>query len=183
MLFLKYLWNTSKHELTKVLWNMNEIWSVTWAFLVCIWPYSMRVMYLLDLVEPLLDNTHDAKLQAFTKKYSVAIYILLLLFYCYYYYYHIFFKSKKDKLYYLHYWIDWYGWSLLKDDKSSHEALVIQSNQRLTWICQISQHTAKKITKWIIVTRTLDITINQKLYRDFNFWRQQHVFLPKKLLW
>ena len=95
----------------------------------------------------------------------------------------IFFKSKKDKLYSLHCWIDWYGWSLLKDDKSSHEALVIQSNQRLTWICQISQHTAKKITKWIIVTRTLDITINQKLYRDFNFWRQQHVFLPKKLLW
>ena len=92
----------------------------------------------------------------------------------------IFFESKKDKLYSLHYWIDWYGWSLLKDDKSSHEALVIQSNQRLTWICQISQHAAKKITKWIIVTRTLDIAINHKLYRDFNFWRQQHVFVPAK---
>ena len=95
----------------------------------------------------------------------------------------IFFKSKKDKLYSLHYWKDWYGWSLLKDDKSSHEALVIQSNQRLTWICQISQHAAKKIIKWIIVTRTLGVTINRKLYRDFNFWIQQHVFLPKKLLW
>ena len=95
----------------------------------------------------------------------------------------IFFKSKKDKLYFLHYWIDWYGWSLLKDDKSSHESLVIQSNQRLTWICQISQHAAKKITKWTIVTRTLGITINRKLYRDFNFWREQYVFLPKKLLW
>ena len=34
----------------------------------------------------------------------------------------IFLKSKKDKLYSLHYWIDWYGWSLLKADKSSHEA-------------------------------------------------------------
>ena len=67
----------------------------------------------------------------------------------------IFFKSKKDKLYSLHYWIDWYGWSLLKADKSSHEALVIQSNQRLTWICQISQHTAKKITKWIIITSNI----------------------------
>ena len=67
----------------------------------------------------------------------------------------IFFKSKKDKLYSLHYWIDWYGWSLLKADKPSHEALVIQSNQRLTWICQISQHTAKKLTKWIIITSNI----------------------------
>ena len=95
----------------------------------------------------------------------------------------IFFKPKKDKLYSLHYWKDWYGRSLLKDDTSSHEGLVIQSNQRLTWVCQISQHAAKKITKWIIVTRTLDITINHKLYRDFNFWRQHVFFLPKKLLW
>ena len=54
----------------------------------------------------------------------------------------IFFKSKKDKLYCLYYWIDWYGWSLVKADKSSHETLAIQSNLRLTWICQISQHTA-----------------------------------------
>ena len=92
----------------------------------------------------------------------------------------IFFKPKKDKLYSLHYWKDWYGWSLLKDDTSSREGLVIQSNQRLTWVCQISQHAAKKITKWIIVTRTLDIAINHKLYRDFNFWRQQHVFVPAK---
>ena len=30
----------------------------------------------------------------------------------------ILFKSKKDKLYFLHYRIDWYGWSLLKADKS-----------------------------------------------------------------
>ena len=74
MLFLKYLWNNSKHELTKVLWNIiNEIWSATWAFLVCIWPYSMRVMYLLDLVELLLYNTHETKLYAFTKKYCVVI--------------------------------------------------------------------------------------------------------------
>ena len=80
----------------------------------------------------------------------------------------IFFKSKKDKLYSLHYWVDWYGWSLLKDDKS-YEPLVIQSNQRLMRICQILQYAAKKITKWIIVKRTLDITINHKLYRDFNF--------------
>ena len=64
------------------------------------------------------------------------------------------FKSKKDKLYFLHYWIDWNGWSLLKTDKSSHKALVIQSNQRLTWICQIS-HTSKKITKWIIITSNI----------------------------
>ena len=67
----------------------------------------------------------------------------------------IFFKSKKGKLYSLHYWIDWYCWSLLKADKSSHEALIIKSNQRLTWICQISQHTAKKITKWIIITSNI----------------------------
>ena len=73
------------------------------------------------------------------------------------------FKSKNDKPYSLHYWIDWYGWSLLKADKSSHKALVIQSNQRLTWLCQISQHTAKKITKWITVTIALDITLNHKL--------------------
>ena len=74
MLFLKYLWNTSKHELTKVLWNIiNEIWSATWAFLVWIWPYSMCVMYFLDLVELLLNNTHETKLHAFTKKYSAAI--------------------------------------------------------------------------------------------------------------
>ena len=63
----------------------------------------------------------------------------------------IFFKSKKDKLYSLHYWIDSCGWSLLKADK----VLVIQSNQRLTWICQISQHTAKKLTKWIIITSNI----------------------------
>ena len=67
----------------------------------------------------------------------------------------IFFKSKKDKLYYFYYWIDWYGWSLLKADKSSHETLAIQSNLRLTWICQISQHTAKKITKWIMITSNI----------------------------
>ena len=74
MLFLKYLWNISKHELTKVLWNIiNEIWSATGAFLVWICPYSIRAMYLLDLVELLLDNTHEIKLQAFPKKYSVAI--------------------------------------------------------------------------------------------------------------
>ena len=40
-------------------------------------------MYLLDLVELLLDNTHEAKLQAFTKKYSgnlnFVTFILLLL--------------------------------------------------------------------------------------------------------
>ena len=67
----------------------------------------------------------------------------------------IFFKSKKDKVYHLHYWIDWYGWSLLKADKFCHSALVILSNQRLTWIRQISQHTAKTITKWIIVTSNI----------------------------
>ena len=50
MLFLKYLWNTSKHKVTKVLWNIvNEIWPATWVFLVRICRYSMRVMYLLDL--------------------------------------------------------------------------------------------------------------------------------------
>ena len=74
MLFLKNLWNTSKHEVTKVLWNIiNEIWPATWAFLVWICPHSMRVIYLLDLVELLLDNNHETKLQAFAKKYSVAI--------------------------------------------------------------------------------------------------------------
>ena len=98
MLFLKYLWNTSKHELTKVLWNIiNAIWSATRAFLVRIWPYSMRVMYLLDLVKLLLDNTHETKLQAFTKKCSVAIYILLLLFYCYYYYYYHYFLQIQER--------------------------------------------------------------------------------------
>ena len=71
---MKYLWNTSKHELTKVPWNIiNEIWSGTWAFLVWIWPDSMRVMNLLDLVELLLDNTHEIKLQAFTRNYCAAI--------------------------------------------------------------------------------------------------------------
>ena len=70
MLFLEYLWNTSKHEL---LCNINEIWSTTWAFLVWICPYSICVMYLLDLVDLLLDNTHETKLQAFTKKYSATI--------------------------------------------------------------------------------------------------------------
>ena len=71
---MKYLWNTSKHELTKVPWNIiNGIWSATWAFLVWIWPDSMRVMSLLDLVELLLDNTHEIKLQAFTRNYCAAI--------------------------------------------------------------------------------------------------------------
>ena len=64
----KYPWNTSKHKLTKVLWN---IWSAIWAFLVS--PYPMRVMCLLDLVEFWLDNTHETKVQGFTKKYSVTI--------------------------------------------------------------------------------------------------------------
>ena len=45
-----------------------EILSATWAFLVWKCPYSMSVMYLLDLVELLLDNTHETKLQAFPKK-------------------------------------------------------------------------------------------------------------------
>ena len=80
----------------------------------------------------------------------------------------IFFKSKKDKLYSLHYWIDWYGWSLLKDDKSSHEALVIQSNQRLTWICQISQHTAKKMTKWIIIIFFQHLT--DRIFFSHSLW-------------
>ena len=62
------------YELTKVLWNIiNEIWSASWAFLVWICPYPMRVMYLLDLVEFLFDNTHETKLQAFIKKYSATI--------------------------------------------------------------------------------------------------------------
>ena len=74
MLFVKYLWNTSKHELTKVAQDIiNEIWSAIWAFLVQICSYPMRVMYLLDLVEFLLDNTQETKLQAFTKKYNVTI--------------------------------------------------------------------------------------------------------------
>ena len=48
-IFMKYLWNTSKHELTKVLWYIRyEIWSATWAFLVWIYFYSLRVMYLLS---------------------------------------------------------------------------------------------------------------------------------------
>ena len=47
MLFLKYLWNTSKRELTKVLWNnINEIWSVTWTILVWISPYTMCVFFM-----------------------------------------------------------------------------------------------------------------------------------------
>ena len=61
-------------EYFKVLWNIiNEIWSAIRAFLIWICIYSMRVMYLLDLVELLLDNTHEAKLQAFPKQYRVAI--------------------------------------------------------------------------------------------------------------
>ena len=85
MLCLKYLWNNSKYELSKVLWNIiNEIWSAFWAFLVWICRYPIRVMYLLDLVQFLLDNTHETKIQAFTKKYNVTIlifaaFILLLL--------------------------------------------------------------------------------------------------------
>ena len=100
MLFLKYFWNT------KLLWNIvNEIWSATWAFLVWIWPYSIHVMYLFDLVELLLDNTHETKLQAFTKN------TVWQFKFCYFYFIviitiTIFFKSKKDKRYYLYYWID-----------------------------------------------------------------------------
>ena len=74
MLFLKYLWSASKYELIKVLWNIiMEIWAVIWVFLVWICSYPMHVMYLLDLVQFLLDNTHEAKLQASTKKYSLTI--------------------------------------------------------------------------------------------------------------
>ena len=63
MLFLKYPWNTSKHELSKVMWKIiNEIWSAISALLVWICPYFMHVMYLFDLVELLLDNTHETKL-------------------------------------------------------------------------------------------------------------------------
>ena len=81
MLFLNYLWNTSKHQLTKVLWNIiNEIWSATWAFLVWICSYSMRVMYLLDFKHSLKNTVWQFK-------------FLSLLFYHYYYYYFLHIKE------------------------------------------------------------------------------------------
>ena len=97
----------------------------------------------------------------------------------------ILFKSKKDKLYFLHYWIYWYSWSFLKADKSSHKALVIQSNQRLMWIYQISQHTAKKITKWIIIASNIghnnkSLTVSGHIFNPWLtvFFFSQFVNMP-----
>ena len=158
MLFLKYLWNTSKHKVTKVLWNIvNEIWPATWVFLVRICRYSMRVMYLLDLE----NFKHSLKNTVWQFKFLLLLFFYYChyyyYFYYYYYYYYYYYLHIKQTLFFA--LLDRLirleleeGWQIISS--SSSHSVKSKFNVNLSNKCTsiISQPTAKNITKWIKIT-------------------------------